>query len=171
MPKVLEGQFDAQGLRVALVAARFNDFIVRKLVEGAVDALTRHGARGDDVTIVWTPGSLEIPPVARRLAQSLKFDAVVCLGCVIRGGTDHYQYVAGEAAKGIAQVALESPVPVIFGVLTTDSIEQAVERAGSKMGNKGADAAMAAIEMVNLGIRLDKAIEESTQAPVKKSPA
>jgi len=171
MPKIVEGNLDAQGMRVALVAARFNDFIVRKLVDGAVDTLVRHGAKSEEITLVWTPGSFEIPPVARRLAASLRFDAVICLGCVIRGGTDHYQYIAQEAAKGVAQVALESPVPVIFGVLTTDSIEQAVERAGSKMGNKGADAAQAAIEMVNLGVYLDKALEGPPEEPAKKTLA
>jgi 6,7-dimethyl-8-ribityllumazine synthase len=160
MANRLEGNYEAKGLRVALVAARFNELITSKLVEGAIDALERHGASPKDITVVWTPGSLEIPPVARRLAGSEQYDAVVCLGAVIRGGTDHYQYVAGEAAKGIAQVALESRVPVIFGVLTTDSIEQAVERAGTKMGNKGADAAMAAIEMVNLNVALDKMINK-----------
>ena len=156
MPPKLEGKFEAKGLRVALVASRFNDFIVNKLVEGAIDALARHGADAQYVTVAWVPGSFDLPALARRLASSHRFDAVVCLGCVIRGGTDHYQYVAGEAIKGIAQVALDSPVPVIMGVLTTDSIEQAVERAGAKMGNKGADAAMAAIEMVNLSAAVDK---------------
>lgn len=155
MPKIIQGQLDAKGMRVALVAARFNEFIVSKLIEGAVDTLVRHGAADGDIALAWVPGSFEIPVVARRLAASGKFDAVVCLGAVIRGGTDHYQFVASEAAKGIAQVAMNAPVPVIFGVLTTDSIEQAIERAGTKMGNKGADAAMAAIEMVSLGQALD----------------
>lgn len=159
MPHVIEGNLEARGMRVALVASRFNEFIVSKLVAGAVDALVRHGAQESDITTVWVPGSFEIPSVARRLANSPKFDAVVCLGCVIRGGTDHYQFVAAEAAKGIAHVALESPVPVVFGVLTTESIEQAIERAGTKMGNKGADAVMTAIEMVNLGVALDKQLE------------
>lgn len=160
MPNRLEGHFDATGLRVAIVAARFNEFIVSKLIEGALDALKRHGASTDDVTLVWVPGSFEIPAVARKLSHSTRFDAVVCLGCVIRGGTDHYNYVAGEAAKGIAQVALASPVPVIFGVLTVESIEQAVERAGTKMGNKGAEAAMNAIEMVNLGLAIERSLEQ-----------
>jgi 6,7-dimethyl-8-ribityllumazine synthase len=159
MGKVIEGNLEARGIRVALIASRFNEFIVGKLIAGAVDALVRHGAAADDITTVWVPGSFEIPAIARRLAQSHQFDAVVCLGCVIRGGTDHYQYVASEAAKGIAQVALESPVPVVFGVLTTDSIEQAIERAGAKMGNKGADAATTAIEMVNLSVALDKQMD------------
>ncbi len=158
--KKIEGHFEARGLRVALVASRFNEFIVSRLVDGAVDALVRHGASHDDITLVWTPGSFEIPTVARKLAQSARFDAVVCLGAVIRGGTDHYQFVAAEAAKGVAHAAFESPVPIIFGVLTTDSIEQAVERAGAKMGNKGAEAALAAIEMVNLYVALDKTLEQ-----------
>jgi 6,7-dimethyl-8-ribityllumazine synthase len=156
MPVKLEGNFEAKDLRFALVASRFNDFIVGKLIEGAIDALVRHGASAADVAVVWTPGGFELPAVARRLAASHRFDAVICLGCVIRGGTDHYQYIAAEAIKGIAQVALESTVPVIMGVLTTDTIEQAVERAGTKMGNKGADAAIAAIEMVNLSVAIDK---------------
>jgi 6,7-dimethyl-8-ribityllumazine synthase len=160
MAKILQGTFEAKGMRVAIVAARFNEFIVGKLIEGATDTLVRHGASAGDITLAWVPGSLEIAPVARRMAQRQDlFDAVICLGAVIRGGTDHYQFVAAEAAKGIAHVALESHVPVIFGVLTTDSIDQAIERAGTKMGNKGADAAMAAIEMINLGVCLDKTLE------------
>ena len=122
MPKVIEGNFEARGLRVALVASRFNEFIVSKLIEGAIDALTRHGANPEEITTFWVPGSFEIPSVARRLAATPNFDAVICLGAVIRGGTDHYQFIAAEAAKGIAHVALESPIPVVFGVLTTDSI-------------------------------------------------
>jgi 6,7-dimethyl-8-ribityllumazine synthase len=161
MPKVLEGGFDAKGLRIALVAARFNDFIVSKLVDGAIDALVRHGANPDEITIAWVPGAYEVPTVARRMALANRFDAVVCLGCVIRGGTDHYNYVAGEAAKGIAHVAFEAPIPVIFGVLTVDSIEQAIERAGTKMGNKGADSALAAVEMVNLGVALVRELDQS----------
>ena len=161
MAKMIEGNLEARGMRVALVASRFNEFIVTKLVDGAIDALVRQGASPDDITLIWTPGSFELSAVARRLAGSPKFDAVVCLGCVIRGGTDHYQYIAQEAAKGIAHVALESPIPVIFGVLTTDSIEQAVERAGTKMGNKGADAALSAIEMINLSVSLDKHLEQN----------
>lgn len=158
MPRTIEGKLNAQGMRVALVAARFNEFIVGKLIEGSVDALVRHGADEGDIVTAWVPGSFEIPTIAKRLAASGKFDAVVCLGAVIRGGTDHYQFVAAEAAKGIAQVAMTAPVPVIFGVLTVESIEQAIERAGTKMGNKGADAAMAAIEMVNLGRAIDQAL-------------
>ena len=159
MAKVIEGNLEARGLRVALVASRFNDFIVHKLVEGAVDALVRHGALADDITTIWVPGSFEIPAVARRLSATDKFDAVICLGAVIRGGTDHYRFIAQEAAKGIAQVALVSSIPIIFGVLTVDTIEQAIERAGTKMGNKGADAALTAIEMVNLSVALDKHLE------------
>ncbi len=158
MVNKIQGNLEAKGLRVAIVAARFNEFIVSRLVDGAIDALVRHGAAETDVTTLWTPGSFEIPPVARKCAESGRFDAVICLGAVIRGGTDHYQYIAAEAAKGIAHVAFEAPIPVIFGVLTTDSIEQAVERAGTKMGNKGAEAAMAAIEMVNLHLTLDKSL-------------
>jgi len=160
MAKVIEGNLEARGLRVALVASRFNDFIVHKLVEGAVDALVRHGALADDITTIWVPGSFEIPAVARRLSATDKFDAVICLGAVIRGGTDHYRFIAQEAAKGIAQVGLVSPIPVVFGVLTVDTIEQAIERAGTKMGNKGADAALTAIEMVNLSVALDKHLEQ-----------
>lgn len=159
MPHVIEGGFEAKGLRIAIVAARFNAFIVEKLADGAADALVRHGASPDDITLAWVPGAYEIPAVAKRLALVNRFDAVICLGCVIRGGTDHYNFVAGEAAKGIAHVALDAPIPVIFGVLTVDSIEQAIERAGTKMGNKGADAAMAAIEMVNLGVALEKHLQ------------
>lgn len=156
MPKVIEGNFEARGIRVALVASRFNEFIVSKLIEGAKDTLVRHGANPEDVTTVWVPGAFEIPAVTRRLSVTNCFDAVICLGAVIRGGTDHYQFVASEATKGIGHVALESPIPVVFGVLTTDSIEQAIERAGTKMGNKGSEAAMTAIEMVNLGLAIDK---------------
>lgn len=161
MPHVVEGNFEAKGIRVALVASRFNSFIVEKLVEGAVDALVRHGADREEILTVWVPGAYEIPAVAKRLSEANRFDAVVCLGCVIKGGTDHYDFVAGEASKGIAQVALQSSIPVIFGVLTTNSIEQAIERAGTKMGNKGSEAALAAIEMVNLGVALSHALEQS----------
>lgn len=159
MARTIEGHFDAKGMRVAIVAARFNEFIVSKLVAGAIDTLVRHGAADSDVLLTWVPGAYEIPAVARKLAHANQFDAIICLGCVIRGGTDHYNFVAGEAAKGIAHVAYESEVPVIFGVLTTETIEQAIERAGTKMGNKGADAALAAIEMVNLGVALVKELE------------
>jgi len=158
-PKIIEGNLLAQGMRTAIIAARFNAFITGKLVEGALDTLRRHGAAEGDATIVHVPGSFEIPAVARRLAHSGRFDAVVCLGCVIRGGTDHYVYVSSEATKGIGHVALDSPVPVIFGVLTVESLDQAIERAGTKMGNKGAEAALAAIEMVNLGRALDSELK------------
>jgi 6,7-dimethyl-8-ribityllumazine synthase len=155
MPKTLEGKISAEGLRFAIVVSRFNDFISSKLVEGAMDALNRHGASDEKMTLVKVPGSFEIPLVAKRLAQSGKFDAIICLGAVIRGATPHFDYVAAEVSKGIAAVALETNTPVTFGVLTTDSLEQAIERAGSKSGNKGWDAAMAAMEMVNLFKKLD----------------
>ena len=144
------GQLDASGLRVAIVASRFNSFIVERLIEGAIDVLGRTGGSAAAVTVIRCPGAFEIPALARRCAQSGRFDAVLCLGAVIRGATPHFDYVAGEAAKGIAQAALQSEVPVVFGVLTTDTIEQAVERAGTKAGNKGADAALAALELVSL---------------------
>ncbi|MFZ5475971.1 MAG: 6,7-dimethyl-8-ribityllumazine synthase [Myxococcota bacterium] len=150
MPRIVEGNLVDAGGRYALVAARFNAFITEKLLEGALDALRRHGADADAATVVWVPGAFEMPLVCRRLAESGRYDAVVALGCVIRGGTAHFDYVAGEAAKGVASASLGTGVPVIFGVLTTDSIEQAIERAGTKMGNKGGEAAVAAIEMVNL---------------------
>ncbi|RJX36204.1 MAG: 6,7-dimethyl-8-ribityllumazine synthase [Desulfarculus sp.] len=150
MAKVIEGTLRAEGMRFALVASRFNDFITSKLLEGALDVLKRHGANEQDLTVVWVPGSFEIPLVARKLADSGKYDAVLALGAVIRGSTPHFDYVAAEVSKGVAQVGLETGVPVIFGVLTTDTIEQAIERAGTKAGNKGADAALAAVEMVDL---------------------
>ncbi|MCF8032724.1 MAG: 6,7-dimethyl-8-ribityllumazine synthase [Desulfarculaceae bacterium] len=150
MAKIIEGTLNAKGMRFALVAARFNDFITSKLVEGALDALKRHGAAEQNLTVVWVPGSFEIPLVSRKIAASGKYDAVITLGAVIRGATSHFDYVAAEVSKGVAQVSLETNVPVIFGVLTTDTIEQAIERAGTKAGNKGSDAAMAAMEMVDL---------------------
>jgi len=150
MPHVISAKLDAAGRRFALVAARFNEFITTRLIDGALDTLTRHGADPACITQVWVPGSFEIPLAAQKLAQSGRCDAVICLGCVIRGQTPHFDYVAGEAAKGIAQVALATGVPVIFGVVTADTLEQAIDRAGAKHGNKGADAAAAAIEMVNL---------------------
>ena len=150
MPNVVEGQLSAEGFRFAIIASRFNDFISSKLMEGAVDALRRHGATEENVFLVKVPGAFEIPIVAKRLAQSGSYDAVVCIGAVIRGATPHFDYVAAEVSKGIANVALETAIPVTFGVLTTDNLEQAIERAGSKSGNKGFEAAMAAIEMVNL---------------------
>lgn len=150
MPKQIVGELVAKGMRFALVASRFNEFITNKLVSAAVDTIVRHGGDADQITEVWVPGSFEIPMTAKRLAESGMFDAVLCLGCVIRGHTPHFEYVAAEASKGVAQVGLETGVPTIYGILTTDSIEQAIERAGTKAGNKGADAAAAAIEMVNL---------------------
>jgi 6,7-dimethyl-8-ribityllumazine synthase len=146
----LEGKISAEGYRFGLVVSRFNDFISSKLVEGAMDALKRHGANEEQIVMVKVPGAFEIPLVAKKLAESGKVDAVICLGAVIRGSTPHFDYVAAEVSKGIAVVALETKVPVAFGVLTTDNLEQAIERAGTKSGNKGWDAAVAAMEMVNL---------------------
>ena len=148
--KVLEGKLTAEGLRVGIVAARFNEFITNKLVSGAIDALTRHGASEENLTMAWAPGAFEIPLVAQKMAGSGKFDAVICLGAVIRGSTPHFDYVSNEVTKGVAHVGLQTGVPTVFGVLTTDTIEQAIERAGTKAGNKGFDAAMTAIEMSNL---------------------
>ena len=150
MGKLFEGNLVGHGLRFGIVVARFNEFITSKLLEGALDGLRRHGVDEANVDIAWVPGSFEIPVVARKLAQSGRYDAVLCLGAVIRGSTAHFDYVAGEAAKGIGAVALQTGVPVIFGVLTTDTIEQAIERAGTKAGNKGFDAAVTGIEMANL---------------------
>jgi 6,7-dimethyl-8-ribityllumazine synthase len=154
MPKVIEGGFSGDGKKFAIAVARFNEFIGSKLLEGALDGFRRHGVGDEDVTIVWTPGAYELPFATKKLAESGSYDAVVALGCVIRGATAHFDYVAGEAAKGIGQVAMQTGVPVIFGVLTTDTIEQAIERAGTKSGNKGFDAAMAALEMANLSSQL-----------------
>lgn len=150
MPNIIEGKLDAKGLRVGLLVSRFNSFISDRLVEGAIDGLLRHNAVKEDITIVRVPGAFEIPPAAQQMARSGRFDAIVCLGAVIRGATPHFDYVSAEVTKGIASVSMESGIPVAFGVLTTDTIEQAIERAGSKAGNKGFDAAMAAIEMANL---------------------
>lgn len=150
MPKTLQGNLEAKGLRVGLLVSRFNSFVSDRLVEGAVDALLRHGADEDNIHIVRVPGAFEIPPAAKQMADSGHYDAIVCLGAVIRGATPHFDYVSAEVSKGVASVSLESGIPVAFGVLTTDTIEQAIERAGSKAGNKGFDAAMAAIEMANL---------------------
>lgn len=150
MYKTVEGVLLAEGFRFSIVVSRFNDFISQRLLEGAVDALIRHGASKENITVFRVPGAFEIPLVAKRLAKSKKYDAVIAVGAVIRGATPHFEYVASEVAKGIALVSLETEVPVSFGVLTTDNLEQAIERAGSKAGNKGAEAAMAAIEMVNL---------------------
>lgn len=155
MPRVLEGKLVDKGGRYALVAARFNEFIVEKLVAGAVDTLLRHGAEDGNIDVVRVPGAFELGVVCKRLADSGDYDAIIALGCVIRGGTAHFDYVAGEAAKGLAAAGMASGVPVIFGVLTTESIEQAIERAGTKMGNKGAEAALSAIEMVDLMRKLE----------------
>ena len=146
----LEGKVVSKGMRVGLVASRFNEFIVNKLVGGAVDGLVRHDVAEDMIDIAWVPGAFEIPLVAKKMAESGKYDAVICLGAVIRGATSHYDLVCNEAAKGIAQVSLSAGIPVMFGVITTDTIEQAIERAGSKAGNKGYECATGAIEMVNL---------------------
>ncbi len=150
MAQVHEGQLTAEGKRIGVVAARFNEMISSKLIEGAEDCFVRHGGNRDDIHLYWVPGSFEIPAIAKKTAQSGKFDAVLCLGAVIRGATPHFEYIASEAAKGVAQVGLNSDIPVIFGILTTDTLEQALERAGTKAGNKGWDAALAAIEMINL---------------------
>ena len=147
---VLEGNLIVNNHRIGIVAARFNEFITSKLLGGAVDAFVRHGGDEDDLDVAWVPGAFEIPLVAKKMARSGKYDAVICLGAVIRGATPHFDMVANEATKGVAHVGLESEIPVIFGILTTDSIEQAVERAGTKAGNKGFEAMTTAIEMVNL---------------------
>ena len=150
MANIIEGNITAEGLRFAIVASRFNEFITAKLLDGALDMLRRHGAAEDTVDVVWVPGAFEIPLASKKLAASGKYDAVICVGAVIRGATSHYDYVCSEVSKGVAQAALSTGVPVIFGVVTTENIEQAVERAGTKAGNKGADGAMAAMEMANL---------------------
>ena len=150
MANIIEGNITADGLRFAIVASRFNEFITSKLLDGALDMLRRHGAAEDAVDVAWVPGAFEIPLVAKKLAASGKYDAVICVGAVIRGATTHYDYVCSEVSKGVAQTGLSTGVPVIFGVVTTENIEQAVERAGTKAGNKGADGAMAAMEMANL---------------------
>ncbi len=148
--KVIEGKLNAKDLKFGIVVGRFNEFISSKLLGGAIDALKRHGAEEKAIEVIWSPGSFEIPLIAKKMAKSAKYDAVICLGAVIRGGTPHFDYIASEVSKGIANAMLETEVPIIFGVLTTDSIEQAIERAGTKSGNKGFDAAMSAIEMANL---------------------
>ena len=150
MANILEGTYQAEGMRMGIVAARFNEFITRKLLEGALDMLRRHGISEEKIDEVWVPGAFEIPLVAKKMADSHKYDAIICVGAVIRGATSHYNYVCSEVAKGVAQAGFSTGVPVIFSVLTTDSIEQAVERAGTKSGNKGANGAMAAMEMVSL---------------------
>lgn len=153
--RTIEGMLTGRGLRIGIVVARFNEFVTSKLMEGALDALVRHEVDPDAIDVLWVPGSFEIPLAAKRMADSGRYDAVVCLGAVIRGATPHFDYVAAEVAKGVANVSLATGVPVIFGVLTTDTIEQAIERAGTKAGNKGFDAAVTAIEMANALRELD----------------
>ena len=150
MTRVMEGTLTAKGVKFGIVVSRFNDFINKRLLDGALDALSRHGAEDENISIVKVPGSFEIPLMAKKLADSGKYDAVICLGAVIRGATPHFEYISAEVTKGIAKVTLDSGIPVSFGILTTDNIEQAIERAGTKSGNKGWDAALSAIEMVNV---------------------
>jgi len=150
MAKIIEGQLNADGKRFGILVSRFNEFITKRLLDGALDCIQRHGGKNDDIDIVWVPGSFEIPTVALKMAQSKKYDAILCLAAVIRGGTVHFEYVAAEVTKGIAQVSLQTGMPVIYGVLTCDTIEEAVERAGTKHGNKGWQAALSGIEMTNL---------------------
>lgn len=150
MPRYMEGKLNAEGQKFAIIVPRFNDFITQKLLDGSLDALFRHGAKDDDVIVVRVPGAFEVPLTAKKLALSGEFDAVICLGAVIRGSTPHFDLVAAEVSKGVASVGLETGVPLVFGVITTDTIEQAIERAGTKAGNKGWDAANTAIELVNL---------------------
>ena len=150
MPKIIEGQLSAAGRKFCIVVSRFNDLVSQRLLDGALDCLKRHGGDGEKVDVVWVPGSFEIPAVAARTAHSRKYQAVICLGAVIRGDTPHFDFIAAEAAKGVAQVAMASGVPTIFGVVTTDNLEQALERAGSKSGNKGWEAALFAMEMADL---------------------
>jgi 6,7-dimethyl-8-ribityllumazine synthase len=150
MSKRFEGMLLGKGLKFGLVVSRFNEFFSKKLLEGAQDALLRHGVNEEDIEVAWTPGSYEIPLIAQKLAQTKKYDAVICLGAVIRGSTPHFDYIAAEVTKGIAKVNLDTGVPIIYGVITTDTLEQAVERSGSKAGNKGFEAAVSAIEMANL---------------------
>ena len=150
MVNIIEGQLIAKGMRFAIIASRFNEFISSKLMEGAIDALVRHDVSKEDITVCWVPGAFEMPVVAKKLAVTGAYDAIICVGAVIRGATSHFDYVANEVSKGIASVSLDTGVPISFGVLTTDNIEQAIERAGTKAGNKGFDSAMAAIEMVSL---------------------
>jgi len=154
MGKVYEGRFDAGGKRLALVVSRFNDFFTKELLGGARDCLARHGVSDDQVDVAWVPGSFELPMVARQLARTGRYGAVICLGCLIQGDTPHFQLIASEVTKGIAQVALETGIPVTFGVITAETLEQAIERAGTKAGNKGFDAALSALEMVDLTGRI-----------------
>ena len=156
MPTTYEGNLIGTNLKIGIVVSRFNGFITTKLLDGALDSLKRHGVNLEDIDVYWTPGAFEIPATAKRIAEKGKFDAIVCIGAVIRGATPHFDYVADESAKGIAQVGLNTGVPVIYGVITTDTIEQAIERAGTKSGNKGAEAAVTAIEMANLYRQIDE---------------
>lgn len=153
--KIIEGNMIADGAKIGIVASRFNEFITSKLVSGAVDGLKRHGVDDEDISLCWVPGAFEIPIVAKKMASSKKYDAVICLGAVIRGATTHYDYVCNEVSKGTAHVSLETGVPVLFGVVTTENIEQAIERAGTKAGNKGYDCALSAVEMINLMKKFD----------------
>ncbi len=150
MPNIIQGQLNAKGRKFSIIIARFNEFITQKLLTGAYDCIERHGGDLNEVDVIWVPGSFEIPTLAQKMAESKKYDAVICLAAVIRGGTDHYEYVASEVTKGIAQVSLQTGMPVIYGVLTCNSIEEAIERAGTKHGNKGWEAALTGIEMANL---------------------
>lgn len=150
MAKTIEGNLIAKGKKFGILASRFNDFITKELISGCVDTLVRHGVRDEDLAIIWVPGAFEIPCLAQRLAKSKSYDALICLGTIIRGSTPHFEYIASEVAKGIAKVSCDTGLPVIFGIITADTIEQAVERAGTKEGNKGRDAALSAIEMANL---------------------
>ncbi len=156
MAKVFEGKLLADGLRFGIVISRFNEFITKKLLEGALDALARHGAADDNIAIAWVPGTFEIPVVAKKMASSGRYDAVICLGALIRGATPHFEYLAAEVTKGVAQTALSTGVPTVYGIITADTIEQAIERAGTKQGNKGFDAAETAIEMANVLKELEK---------------
>jgi len=150
MTKYYEGMLIGKGLKFAIVVSRFNELLTTRLLEGAKDALLRHGVDDEDIEVAWTPGCFEIPLIAKKLAQTKRYDAVICLGAVVRGGTPHFEYIAAEVTKGIAKVSLDTGLPVIYGVITADTLEQAIERAGTKMGNKGFDAAVTAIEMANL---------------------
>jgi 6,7-dimethyl-8-ribityllumazine synthase len=155
MPRIIEGQYSAKGKKFAIVVSRFNELISKKLLEGALDCITRHGGNTDEVDIAWVPGAFEIPVAAKRFAAMKKYDAIICLGAVIRGATPHFEYIAGEVTKGIAQVSLEFSLPVAYGVITPDTLEQALQRAGTKAGNKGWDAGLSAIEMADLFGRMN----------------
>ena len=168
--RILEGQLIGQNLRFAIVASRFNDFITDKLVAGCQDMLIRHGVDADDITLVWVPGAFEIPFAAARLVQQNRFNAIITLGCVIKGSTPHFDYVSGEVAKGVGQLNSQGKTPVVFGVLTTNTIEQAIERAGTKAGNKGVDAAMTALEMANLTFTIDSAVYPTSAATGNAGP-